>query len=361
MKRSLTILCFYFCSAIVSSQTLQSETAIASLKSIDPGIRFKHDERVLYSPGLAEQWIKNKKPSKAVLGYSHQNREVEAYYFPGSSDKKALIIAGMHGSELSAIEVAKNLIELLSSGEMPYYNVIIIPELFPDNAWKATQVATKSTSNFGRYSTQGSVDPNRQMPALGTAFSKENPVDLYGRTIERENQFLLQLIEDYQPLRIINLHAIKDITKAGIYADPRTDCNGYALGFETDSSLAVSMAQFIQGNGGDVPGNCLQQTPTALYCHDPEIAPAGAVQQRNLHGSALSNNRGYGVSLGGWASTAVCTEKGRRNAARLITIEFPGYKPSFAYKSEEKKRCRFNIQLYAMSVRRIFLEANETE
>lgn len=363
MKKGLTILflCFSFWSSTVDSQTLQNDVALVSLKTISNNNTFKPSETILYSPAVIETWMKDRKPSKTVLGYSQLNREVEAYYFPGTSNKKALIIAGVHGSELSAIEVAKEIVKLLSGGEMPYYNVVVIPTLFPDNADKALRIASKAISNFGRYSNEESVDPNRQMPALGKSFSRANPVDVYGRTIEKENQFLLQLIQDYQPSRIVNLHAIKDVTKSGIYADPRTDCSGLALGFESDSNLAVSMAQLIENKGGYVPGNNLRQSPTALYYHDPEIAVAGFLQKRNLHGSALSNNRGYGVSLGGWASTAVCDEEGKRDAARLLTVEFPGYKPSFAYFGDEKIRCALNIQLYATAARKIFLEANYAE
>lgn len=360
MKKSIIISFLCFCFATVHSQSLQSDVALVSLKSLSENHALETGT-VVYTAGLIDAWMKEKKLSKAILGYSNQNREIVAYYFPGSSNKKALVIAGVHGSELSAIEIARELLRLLSTGEMPFYNLVIIPTLFPDNAFKAMEVATKSKSNFGRYTTEESVDPNRQMPALGTAFLKGSPVDVYGRVIEKENQFLLQLIQDYQPSRIVNLHAIKDVTKAGIYADPRTDCSGHALGFGTDSSLAVNMAQFIECNGGAVPGNSLQQSPTALYYHDPEIAPSGTLQKRNLLGSPLAGNRGYGVSLGGWAATGVCDEEGKRDAARLITVEFPGYKPSAVSKEDEKGRCELNIQLYAKAIREIFLEAQYEE
>ena len=133
----------------------------------------------------------SKKPAKTILGYTNGSRPVEAYYFPGASDKKALIIGGMHGSELSSIEIATNLIDVLSSGEMPYYNVVIIPSLFPDNAVKAI-MENQLMNNVGRYTTEESADPNRQMPELGKPFSKELPFDMHGRMIENENQFLLQ-------------------------------------------------------------------------------------------------------------------------------------------------------------------------
>jgi hypothetical protein len=342
------------------SQPIQNNFALARNVIYDSIIQYENN--IHTSSYFIKELINKKRPAKAILGYTSQNRPLEAYYFPGTSDKKALVIGGMHGSELPSIEIAKKLIGFLTNGKMlPYYNVIIIPSLFADNAAKAAMVAEKSTTNFGRYTTIESVDPNRQMPALGKAFNTNNPIDMYGRIIEKENQLLLQLIQDYQPERIVNLHAIKDTRRCGIYADPRTDCHGYALGFEKDSNLAVSMATFIEKNGGDVTGNDLQKNATALYYNDPEIAGAGSLQKRNFHGSFLQGNRGFGVSLGGWATTAVCDGAGQREASILITVEFPGYKPSAGYKGKEKEHCIQNIELYALSVLNIFLEDNNAE
>ena len=246
-----------------------------------------------------EAWFKNKKREKAILGYTNENRPVEIFYFPGISNKRALVIGGMHGSELSSIEIARNIIRQLSNGETSYYDVLVIPSLFPDNAVAAASTpGERGNTNFGRYTSGLTADPNRQMPCLGAEFNANEPFDFHGRVIEKENQYLLQLIQDYKPARIVNLHAIKDVSKAGIYADPRTNCEGMALGFETDSTLAVSMAKYICEYGGWVPGNNLAVNPIALYYHDPEIAVAGSIQKRNLAGSPLPNNRGYGVSLG---------------------------------------------------------------
>jgi hypothetical protein len=361
MKKSAAILSLIFSlnSITVFGQSFQNNIAPVSLKSVYAS--FHEEKTIFYSSSLLAEWMKERKSAKAVLGYTKEGRTVDAYYFPGSSNKKALVIGGMHGSELSSIEIAKKLIQTLSEGELPYYNVVIIPSLFPDNASKAIAPMTKSKNNTGRYTTDASVDPNRQMPQPGKAFNREFPFDIYGRFIEQENQFLLQLVQDYMPSRIANLHAIKDVTKAGIYADPRTDCDGYALGFSTDSSLAVTMADMIESNGGKVPGNNLRQAPTALYYHDPEIASMGFFQKRNFLGSSLPGSRGYGASMGGWATTAVCYETGRRDAARLITVEFPGYEPSFAYEGESKMACVLNIELYVKAVRNIFLEENFVE
>jgi hypothetical protein len=361
MKKSAAILSLIFSliNITVLGQSIQNNIALFSFKPDYASLQ--KDKAIFYSPGLVEQWMKESKPAKAVLGYTKEGRTVEAYYFPGSSNKKALIVGGMHGSELSSIEIAKRLIQILSEGERPYYNVVVIPSLFPDNASKAISQIARSKINTGRYTTEESVDPNRQMPQPGKTFNREFPFDIYGRFIEQENQFLLQLVQDYMPSRIANLHAIRDVTKAGIYADPRTDCDGYALGFSTDSSLAVTMADLVESNGGKVPGNNLQQAPTALYYHDPEIASIGFFQKRNFLGSSLPGSRGYGASMGGWATTAVCDETGRRDAARLITVEFAGYEPSFAYEGENKMTCVLNIELFVKAIRKIFLGENFVE
>jgi hypothetical protein len=75
-------------------------------------------------------FVKNNKSAKSILGYSKKGHIIEAYYFPGKSKYRALVIAGVHGSELSSIEVAKKLLSQLQEGEIPYYSVIIIPGSF---------------------------------------------------------------------------------------------------------------------------------------------------------------------------------------------------------------------------------------
>ena len=298
------------------------------------------------------------KPVKRVLGYSKKGKPVDAYYFPGTSTKKALVIGGVHGSELSSVEIAKQLLAQLGKGEKPYYSVVIVPSLFPDNA--ATAEACKFdrvAHNVGRYTEPDAIDPNRQLPSLGQPFLLDNAVDAYGRKIEAENQLLLQLIQAWEPDRIVNLHAIKDYGKSGIYADPRTDCRGRALGYASDSALAVTMAKYIDEKGGKVYGNKVKTAPTALYYLDPKPAALGEMQQRNLVGANMKGKIN-GVSLGSWASTAVCDEENNyyRKAARILTVEFPGYKKPTEYKQpDDRKWYKELVGFYATSIYTYFL------
>ncbi|TKK68224.1 murein peptide amidase A [Ilyomonas limi] len=312
---------------------------------------------------VIKNMLQSTTPVKAVLAYTRQLRPLDIHYFPGISNENALVIGGVHGSELSSVSVAKQLIELLSKGDVkPYYNVIIIPSLFPDNAALAATYKNEigSTSNIGRYSDAFHPDPNRQMPPFGKAFNEDEPVDFAGRSIEMENQLLLQVIQLFRPSRIANVHAIRDKNRAGIYADPRTDCNGIAQGFEQDSTLAVNIAQYICRHNGCAPGNQLANSYTALYYCDPAIAPVGTKQPRNIHGSWLAGNRGYGVSLGGWASTAVCEDDTllSRPAMTLLTVEFPGNKRPEDYDmASEKEACAHNVMQYAKALQAVFLMA----
>ncbi len=306
-------------------------------------------------------------PSRLSLGTTKQGREIEAFYFPGSSDQRALIIGGVHGSELSSIEVGNTLIRLLSTGSRPYYSVIIIPALFPDNAAAAMEnpALIGSTMNIGRYSSNAAADPNRQMPSPGSAFNEDEAKDHAGRVIEKENQQLLQLINFFRPSRIASLHAIRQTNYGGVYADPRTDHRGIALGYSSDSSLAIAIAKLINENGGNVAGNQLNKKPTALYYKDPTPVAKGALQKRNMTGSVLNGHRGSGISLGTWGTTAVYEDTDtikNRPAMRVLTIEFPGAKrPEDHTTIQQRKYWQQQVYAFAAAIQQIFLEDHFSE
>lgn len=371
MKRTFILLPLIACSVVFASGKGATDPAIRPNTVGDTAdIRFaatvekKVDSSFIKSSYTLSELsfiLEEKKPVNFVLGTSKLEREIGAWYFPGTSEKRALIIAGVHGSELSSVEVAFEIIDKLFEGEQPYYSVIVVPTLFPDNALQAmgNPTAIGSVANVGRYTFSGAVDPNRQLPSPGKPFDANNPLDHIGREIEKENQLLLQLIQEFKPHRVANLHAIRNTNYGGVYADPRTDHMGVALGFETDSKLALSIARAIEKNGGNVHGNNLRKKPTALYYKDPTPAPAGQVQKRNMTSSMLKANRGSGVSLGTWGATAVYDEERpeyNRPAMRILTIEYPGCKrPTDYTKPLERKLQKNQVTTYAMAIYRYFL------
>ena len=341
--------------------TLLSSTSNSRLvKGINPSPRPVSSSRDGIYSQILERILMDSKSSQFVLGRSNKGREVQAFYFPGKTERRALIIGGMHGSELSSIEVAFELLKQLKNGDSTYYSVIVIPSLFPDNAATAKQYPARigDPDNIGRYSYAGAVDPNRQMPTPGHSFDEDHCIDHVGRKMENETTLLLELIHQYRPQRIVNLHAIRNTERAGVFADPRTDHNSFALGYESDSSLAVTMAWAIRQEGGYVPGNNLQHKPTALYYKDPLPVAEGAFQPRNFKGSFIPGQRGGGVSLGTWAATAVVDKNDpnrNRDAMRIITMEFPGSKRPVDYKKELQPHYAQQVSSYASSIRTVFL------
>ncbi len=300
--------------------------------------------------------------ARIKLGYSSNGRLIEAWYFPGRSSERAMVLAGMHGSEISAIDVAERLIAGLMDGVQPYYSVLVIPCLFPDNAAMALQFPAElgSVKNIGRYSWANATDPNRQMPAPGRAYQAANGIDCLGRRIEKENQLLLELIQAFRPTRIANLHAIRDRRQGGIYADPRTNHLGIALGFEKDSLLAIEMAKAAWEKGASMQGNGWPQKANTLYYRDPAAVPAGQFQPRSFSGSLGRLQRGKGITLGTWASTAIAWEEDaslNRNAITVITAEFPGSRRPEDYTHEtERRSCEVQADAFVYSLRSVFLE-----
>ena len=359
MPTKLSIL-FVSCFFLISSAGGRGNLKLRLTPSV-PNLDNNKTPSLLFKEEL-NRVLNERKAGSFVLGKTQLGKSVEAYFFPGTSEKRALIIGGVHGSELSSIEVAGELVRILKQTGNVYYNVIIIPSLFPDNAETAKEFPFQigDADNIGRYSFVGAVDPNRQMPTPGQAFDEEHELDHAGRKIENENSLLLGLISEYHPQRIVNLHAIRDKNYAGVFADPRTDHNSIALGYATDSSLAIDIAKHIDQHGGYVPGNRLTTIPNALYYKDPEPAAAGAFQKRNFTGSFLPGKRGGGVSLGTWASTAVFDELDstkNREAIRILTVEFPGSKRPVDYQmKKDQDYYQKLVELYASGIYSVFLQ-----
>jgi hypothetical protein len=274
--------------------------------------------------------FKPKQKAEFDLGRSQGGRSIAARYFPGVGqtdptldDKRALVIAGVHGSELSGIEVAERLVKQLEKGPAPRFSVLVVPELFTDNA-AAARTATRAgklrpglDSNLGRM-TKGATDPNRQFPDPGSDFVLD-PADPKLKAIEPENQILLQQIQEFKPERVASVHA-KSMTgkgRPGIFADPHSWSAAAAVSdivraeqrTRRDAALALAMARHGASQGARVPGNRL-----ALTC-DKSECPTW------LYGAPPPKT---GTSLGEWGPRATATRRG----ITVITVEVQHYYPS---------------------------------
>ncbi|HZM90514.1 MAG TPA: M14 family zinc carboxypeptidase [Blastocatellia bacterium] len=297
------------------------------------------------------------------LGKTRQGRDIAAFFFPGTTERRAIVIAGVHGSELSGIEVAqlviKTLFEESKKGTKPHFNVIVVPEVFPDNSNDARTAAKKpgaDANDPGRFTPAAlcakrldcggklvCVDPNRQFPTPGRPADFRNPVDSMGTEIEPENVAILGLIHGFGPSRVASVHAHKmpgtmsrNQDAPGIFADPHTvpaSAAGTAPAniqaeiqdaqnrTKEDCELALKMAtNFIAeyrklkgkttGGTDRVPGNWPDSKGKPTVCE---------------YGSKAAHQ--CGISLGGWGPRAI---RGGRNGITVITIEVRHYYPSNA-------------------------------
>lgn len=158
---------------------------------------------------------------KERLGTTAKGRPIETRFIPGNTNRRAIVLAGVHGSEVQGIEVGR-IFASACAGTRPDYSVIYIPVLFPDNAAVGLRerAGTATNRNF----------PGRNEDlAAATRAGRGRPVDATtsragsrGRGILPENQMLIQLIERYKPERIISIHGTRHSGAAGIFHDPIT-------------------------------------------------------------------------------------------------------------------------------------------
>ena len=190
-------------------------------------------ERVLTNPN--DRWVAQKLlagklgmtagiKAKGQPGLSKDipSQPVEVYFFPGVSQERALVVAGVHGSERQGIRVARMLIEDVLNKSKPHYTVIVVPSLFPDNAHQNWGVEGRRES---------STETNRNFPDLNdevAGYKGGQALDAAGdplkdkkrKAILAENVMLMELIDRFQPSRIISIHGTRDPSAAGIFADP---------------------------------------------------------------------------------------------------------------------------------------------
>jgi hypothetical protein len=151
---------------------------------------------------------------EASLGVTKGKRQIQAFFFQGVSDQRALVIAGVHGTERQGMQVAELLIEDLKKAQ-PFFTVIVVPSLFPDN---------QADGAFGKR--EGDTQTNRNFPEGGMTLDEATkagggtPKDKNNKPILPENIMLMELMERFQPSRIISIHGTHDAKKAGVFSDP---------------------------------------------------------------------------------------------------------------------------------------------
>ncbi|MGC2636369.1 MAG: DUF4157 domain-containing protein [Acidobacteriaceae bacterium] len=344
------------------------------------------------------------------VGGKPVQRPVEATFIRGATDRRALVIAGVHGTERQGMEVARDLIrDLQAAAQPPGFTTVIVPSLFPDNA------ASRSRES-------GPTPTNRNFPlpsedlaaarAAGGGTAVDASKDAAGhrtREILPENLMLLELIERFHPERIISIHGTWGPGEAGAFYDPRklrpdevkaardwARGNAYmrmtpdqqeepggqeklqeleerlfrqrlgdmtAQASQTDRDLALQTAQKIDtdtaGIGGrgarDVKREGEKPATTAAHAKDRHAHPSisGNVGDKGaIDNSTWPGGVPGGVSLGGYAP---------QRGISVFTVEPPvnantADYPTAADKVSQADR-KIELQAYADAVRTIMLAA----
>jgi hypothetical protein len=148
-------------------------------------------------------------------------RPIEATFFRGSTDRRALVIAGVHGTERQGIEVARRLIGDLKS-QTPFFTTIIVPSLFPDNEASRQRESGKSPTDPKLTPTNRNFPSPSEDLAAAKKAGGGTAVDELKRPILPENLLLLELMERFHPERIISIHGTSGPGSAGVFYDRRS-------------------------------------------------------------------------------------------------------------------------------------------
>ncbi|HEU5003828.1 MAG TPA: DUF4157 domain-containing protein [Actinomycetota bacterium] len=294
---------------------------------------------------------------------STKPRSITVRYVAGRTNRRALVIAGVHGTEVQGVEVAEQLIADLSApGNQPEMSAVIVPDLFPDDA------AYRDREGPGAH-------PNRNFPSpsMGLADAGSPPKDSLGKDIRRENVMLLHLMERFMPERIISIHGTWDPKAAGVSYDTRAltaqeDAAAQARGINPDSSEANAPPGLVRSRRAGLQHAADQRDERlALGAADLIEAraskPAAALPGRAAtHASVAGNFKGAstkanyarwggakdpGVSLGDYASA---------RGISIFTVEPPDNKKIGEYARGAARSAReVEIKAYAEAVRTILL------
>lgn len=198
---------------------------------------------------------------------------VIAHFFPSyrrHTDQRAMIIGGFHGDERPGYEVTDALVTELQAGTGPSnsdltFHTLIIPRLNRG----AIEDELAGSPGYDTRCNRQLVDLNRNFPVTGATPSSPRCVNTARAPIQPETQGVINVINQFQPHRILSTHAISVPRSAGIFADPNTD--------PTATQLACSMAGLIV-NPANRRGNRLTSTScNPVYPGDrPGVVSAGS-------------------------------------------------------------------------------------
>lgn len=274
---------------------------------------------------------------------------VVAYFFPGLTSARALVIGGIHGNEVQGARTVEalrgELARLSAAGRRPRFTTILVPILNArthDPALskqgkrylprRASEVAADPTT---RARETNVIEPNRTFPAPNETYadvrarqSRGEPDLVYtgprrsrdqsSTMMPPETRALVSLIERFRPSRIASVHAhgistggsARPGNDPGIFVDPaRVPVAGHPGQAQDDPAGDELARRMLAAGRRRLPGlpASVQSGPA-----NPFLGNTGATPTR--YSASVPTNEGY--SLGDWAPSL---------GINTITIEVPQY------------------------------------
>ncbi|MFL5739893.1 MAG: SpvB/TcaC N-terminal domain-containing protein [Flavisolibacter sp.] len=199
-------------------------------------------------------------PTTQVI--THEGKTVKVEFIPGTSDKTVLIVGGVHQDETKAKELRAELVKSLH-GEKPYYNIILIEDLFGDRKTKSRAIGglQTNTGNFpnAKESLADSAKRGGGVPIAADQSFKGVPVKNPAKILP-ENVILITLLEKYKDKLsfTLSIHDHGNLDKddpgngaPGFYLDQKEGGDPQAVQLDKD------VVQKAQEGGAVVEGNFL--------------------------------------------------------------------------------------------------------
>jgi hypothetical protein len=151
------------------------------------------------------------------------------YLFPGTSSSFVVIVAGIHTSEQSGVEIANWIrVKLAKRAEPTRLGAVIIPEVFPQRGLDARKDEWRdgvSGLDKWREIMNGKIKPARLFPTPGRPLSSLLPrrqlvIDGTSVPLLPEIEHVIRAIESIKPVRIVSVHG-KRPRKAGDLSDAK--------------------------------------------------------------------------------------------------------------------------------------------
>jgi len=341
---------------------------------------------------------------QTVLPYVDSDFPVRAYFFPGRTERRALILSGIHGDEGAGVLVAERLRTLLrdelKEENRPYFTTIIVPVVIPrtrvtNQRYVPGGLGLVQVRKNHHHDAQNEFDlvwhdiePNLNYPLPGENYAmarrrgenKPTHAELVtrvrsasGRTQIRaprgpftsirllpETATLIQLIERFQPERLAVIHSHSRMSECHRCREGQeSDCGGEGPGIFVDprgldpASGRMDNRQQLEEDKrlaalmiSEAREALRRQGLPSTSNGEPAFPPlAGNDSCRTNQMLYYSPRRMEGNSLGDWAPVPA---PGRPGIA-TVTIELPKYRDS------EKRAERRVIQLHRDVLAEIFL------